>query len=40
MKENSQNQDVPSGDVKTVNVKTANKSIRVMKQEANQKRDG
>ncbi len=29
----------PSGDVKLVQVKTANKSIRVMKQEANQKRD-
>ena len=30
---------VPVGDIKAVTVKTANKSIRVMRQEANAKRD-
>lgn len=30
---------VPIGDIKSVTVKTANKSIRVMRQEANFKRD-
>lgn len=29
----------PQGDIKSVQVKTANKSIRVMKMEANQKRE-
>ena len=33
--DNSINEQPPSGDVKPVQVKTANKSIRVMKQEAN-----
>jgi hypothetical protein len=35
----NQGEQPPTGDVKPVQVKTANKSIRVMKQEANQKRE-
>lgn len=38
-KQESTGEQPPLGDVKNVNVKTANKSIRVMKQEAQTKRD-